>query len=316
MSPARASRLSLTTPGRLRLYSTQELLRLPSPRWQVQDILPAGGLVGLYGQPGTGKSFIAIDLAMCVASGLPWHGHQVIQQGFVLYISAEGGTGIGKRVQAWLSSNGVSPDAAHIGWLIEAIPINNDSEDMDILFERLGNELEINPSLVIIDTLARCFDGDENQQEDMGRFVAGADRIRQEFKSTVIVVHHTRLDGERERGNTAFRGAADTMCAVERKNGVITLKCNKQKDAEEFVDHAFALSVIPQHESCVIRDFNQSKDNEVLVLIRNGVSQYAELKRQSGITNIIRPLRRLLESGEIIKENDEYFTAQGGDTKG
>ena len=320
MMASRPSILALTKPGPLRLFNTTELLRLPPPRWLVQDILPAGGLVGLYGPPGAGKSFIAIDLALAVASGKLWHGHSV-EQGFALYVSGEGGTGIGKRVQAWLSSNQASTNDVNIAWLTESMPISSTSEDMDVLFGRLNDEIEQSPSLVVIDTLARCFDGDENLQEDMGRFIAGVDRLRREFRATVIVVHHTRLDAERERGSTAFRGAADTMLSVARKvqHGSIELVCNKQKDAEEFGTLWFDLKVVPvtmrgvADTSCIVESQAQSRSAAILAMLAQGPCTFSEFRRgrfHIPKTSLHRGLLELAGSGQIIKENGVYRLAR------
>ena len=324
MMASRPSILALTRPGPLRLFNTVELLRLPPPRWLVQDILPAGGLVGLYGPPGDGKSFLAIDLALCVASGQAWHGHPV-DRGFALYVSGEGGTGIGKRVQAWLSSHEVSANKVNIAWLTESMPISSTSEDMDVLFGRLNNEVEQTPSLVVIDTLARCFDGDENLQEDMGRFIAGVDRLRREFHATVIVVHHTRLDAERERGSTAFRGAADTMLSVARKGkqGPIELSCNKQKDAEEFETTWFDLKVIPvtmrgvADTSCVVESQAQSRSQEILTMLKAYPRRFSEFQRERSHipkASLARELVRLAKTGEITKKNGLYRIARSHDT--
>ena len=321
MMASRPSILALTRPGPLRLFHTTELLRLPPPRWLVQDILPAGGLVGLYGPPGDGKSFLAIDLALCVASGRTWHGHSV-EQGFALYVSGEGGTGIGKRVQAWLSTNQVSANDVNIAWLTESMPISSTSEDMDVLFGRLNEEVEQSPSLVVIDTLARCFDGDENLQEDMGRFVAGVDRLRREFHATVVVVHHTRLDAERERGSTAFRGAADTMLSVARQGqkGPIELVCNKQKDAEEFGTLWFDLKVVPvtmrgvADTSCIVESQAQSRTQQILAGLPATFSEVQRGLSQIPRASLARELVRLVKTGEIIKENKVYHTRQSHST--
>ena len=324
MITSRPSILALTQPGPLRLFNTIELLRLPSPKWLVQDILPAGGLVGLYGPPGEGKSFLAIDLALCVASGHQWHGHTV-EQGFALYVSAEGGTGIGKRVQAWLSSNGATANDVNIAWLTESIPVSSTSEDMNVLFGRLNDEVEQTPALVVIDTLARCFDGDENLQADMGRFIAGVDRLRREFTATVIVVHHTRLDAERERGSTAFRGAADTMLSIARKGkqGPIELVCNKQKDAEEFGTMWFDLKVVPvtmrnaADTSCVVESQVWNRSQEILRTLMQGPCTFSELLDNRGArmpkTSLREGLRALLETHEIVKENGTYRLGRGGE---
>ena len=322
MMASRPSILALTKPGPLRLFNTTELLRLPPPQWLVQDILPAGGLVGLYGPPGDGKSFLAIDLALCVASGQAWHGHSV-KQGFALYVSGEGGTGIGKRVQAWLSSHEVSANAVNIAWLTESMPVSSTSEDMDVLFGRLNEEVEQEPTLVIIDTLARCFDGDENLQEDMGRFISGVDRLRREFRAAVVVVHHTRLDAERERGSTAFRGAADTMLSVRRpqKHGPIELSCNKQKDAEEFGTTWFELKVVPvtmrgtADTSCIVQLVNSGRNTKILAMLVAPKTWAELLQFQNNEfhpiskTSLHRGIVELAQKGEIIKENGIYRRA-------
>jgi KaiC/GvpD/RAD55 family RecA-like ATPase len=261
---SRPSSYVFTQEGPLRLYSTTELLNLPAPTWLVDKALPAGGLVGMYGRPGCGKSFIAIDLAMSIATGTPWFGREV-ERGFVIYISAEGGSGIGKRVLAWLATHGVEPRNADIAWLVESIPVSTDSTQMGQLLDRIVDEVRRHPALIIIDTLARCFDGDENLQEDMGRFIAGVDLLRKELGCTVLVVHHTRLDGNRERGNTSFRGAVDTMIAIDRSDDLIELKCNKQKDDEEFADIQLELVKVDGTDSCVVMP-NHALVNEAQML--------------------------------------------------
>lgn len=252
MGGSRPSSFVFTQCGPLRLYSTVELLTLPPPEWLIDGIVTEGGLVGLFGQPEVGKSFIGIDMALSVATGQPWQGHQV-RKGFVLYISAEGGSGIGKRVLAWLLEHQIDPREADVAWLIESIPVNTDSEQITRLMNRIVDEVRRRPVLIVIDTLARCFDGNENEQEDMGRFIAGVDMLRHEFEATVLVIHHTNVGGTRERGNTAFRGAVDTMIRVQVTDGVIDLTCDKQKDATHFPDQAFELVVIEAADSCVVR---------------------------------------------------------------
>lgn len=256
---SRPSQFTLTRPGQVRLYSTTELIAMPPPEWLIDPVMPAGGMVGLYGPPGAGKSFLAIDFAMAVATGRAWQGRPT-KKGLVVYISAEGGAGIGKRVLAWLKANHVDPKDAKIAWLIESLPMTEDSEGVAILLKRLVDEVGEAPVLIIVDTLARCFDGDENQQEDMNRFVAGVDLLRKELGCTVIIVHHTRLEADRERGNTAFRGAADTMIAVTiTGHNEFSVSCNKQKDAEAFEELAFKLLPVEDTESCVLSNTQPAK---------------------------------------------------------
>lgn len=268
---SRPSTFVHTVQGPVRLYSTAELLTMPPPTWLIDSILPEGGLVALYGPPGCGKSFVAIDMAMCIATGLPWQGHPV-QRGHVVYISAEGGTGIGKRALAWLTHHDIKPEEAWMSWLIEPIPITAESEQMAVLINRIVNELEVSPAMVFVDTLARCFgDGDENQQQDMNRFIAGVDEIRHTCNTTVGVIHHTNAFGTRERGNTAFRGATDTMIQVEgiETDDQHTLTCTKQKDSEHFDPIQLERKKVEGTDSCILvtSDATSRLEQDILTAI-------------------------------------------------
>ena len=72
----------------------------------------------------------------------------------------------------------------------------------------------------------------------MGAFIAAADRLRSEYGSTVLIVHHTGWNNERERGHSSLRGAADTMISVAKLGDHITdaveVSCVKQKEFDEF----------------------------------------------------------------------------------
>lgn len=261
---SRPSQFPFTQSGPLRLYSTAELLNLPAPTWLVDKIIPAGGAIALWGMPGAAKSFIAIDIAMSVATGRDWNGHAV-ERGFVVYVSAEGGAGIGKRARAWLQANGVAARDADLAWLVESLHVGLGSDQLEAFCERLDHEVRRDPTLIVIDTLARCFEGDENLQEDMNHFVAGVDLLRKRFNCTVLVVHHSRLDGTRERGSSSFHGAMDMMMSAEKDSLQIVVKCKKQKDDEEFEDILLELVKVDGTDSCVVMP-NSSVANEAQML--------------------------------------------------
>lgn len=313
---SRPSAFTLTQSGPLRLYSTTELLGLPAPTWLIDGIMPAGGLVGLYGPPGAGKSFVAIDIAMTVATGLDWMGHPV-ERGSVVYVSAEGGSGIGKRVLAWLIDRKADPKQANVAWLIESIPIHADSEMMALLLNRIIDEARVQPALVVVDTLARCFDGDENAQEDMGRFIAGVDTLRSELKTTVLVVHHTRLGGDRERGNTAFRGAADTMMKIEGEEGspFFTVNCDKQKDDEEFKEIPLERVKVEGTDSCIVRPSStvvthEETQNHMLEVLQGiGPCKWDDWKETTGLSDnkFFSGYERLRRAKKVEKNADRKW---------
>lgn len=288
------------------LFGTADLIELPDPEWLIEGILPEKGLFALYGPPGAGKSFIAIDLAMVVAADIPWQGHTT-KGGPVLYVSAEGGRGIAKRVKAWLLGHKVKADTPDALWLVQPIDLAPGSSDLDDLVEELGLlGYEVDPggslpswrpSLIVVDTLARCFVGDENLQEDMGSFIKAVDHLRHTFDTAVLIVHHSRLDGERERGSTAFRGAADTVMKVQKsEKGLLTLTCEKQKDSEEFEPIELELSIISDVDSCIVKTKQDRIELYVEEHPNDSIREIAEALRVSK-SSVHRRLVELSQTG-------------------
>jgi hypothetical protein len=186
----------------------------------------------LYGEPGSGKTFVALSIALSVAADHSWCGTPTVG-GEVLYVAAEGLFGLKLRVEAYEKQHNLSPE--NIRFLGEPFNLLNPEA-----LKRLLVTLEaggIRPVLIILDTLARLMVGaDENSAKEMGQAIDGMDRVRQETGATVLVVHHTRKMGGIERGSSALRGAADVMieCSHAKTGGIVRLECDKMKDAEQF----------------------------------------------------------------------------------
>ncbi|MSP95445.1 MAG: hypothetical protein EXR00_09265, partial [Alphaproteobacteria bacterium] len=80
------------------LYSIAELEVLArNSKWLIRNLIPEDAIGMFFGASGTYKSFITIDLALHVAHGLKWCGART-QRGLVLFIAAEGGGGIYRRI--------------------------------------------------------------------------------------------------------------------------------------------------------------------------------------------------------------------------
>lgn len=226
----------LATEPLIDLLSTHDLLRLPPVSWLMEGLIPENGLVGLYGPPSSGKSFVGLDWAMCISEGMPWLGHAT-KPAPVIYIAAEGGRGIQKRVKAWMQAQG-KRELPGMYWLLHPLYVREEG-----VVEAFLQELEyrdIFPGLVVLDTLSRSFGGgEENSSADMGEFVDSVTRLAAGRHMSALVVHHTNATAARERGHSSLRGASDAMfsCTAE-KNGDgrivrLTLTNDKQKDAVE-----------------------------------------------------------------------------------
>lgn len=222
-----------------KLYHASEIDSLPSVQWLIEREIPAKSLTVLYGASGTGKSFVALDYALRIAQSVP-----------VLYIAAEGETGYRDRKNAWIAHFRQKVGALY--FCFQAVHMLDIAEVQSFL-EAIHR---LSPGLVILDTLARCMlGGDENSARDMGQFIEMCGLIRQQLGAAVLVVHHTSKSGNAERGSSALRGACDSMIELNNDDGVITLSCSKSKDASPFPKRYLRLinvQLSPERSSCVV----------------------------------------------------------------
>ncbi|RDZ27997.1 AAA family ATPase [Lysobacter silvisoli] len=219
-------------------------------QWLVRNYVEAGSLALMFGDPGCGKSFAAIDLACCIATGTPWHGNRTTP-GAVFYIAGEGQNGLMRRFAAWSQHCGIPLSGAPLfvgqrpAQLCDAIAAAEVAHAVEQMHEARGHK----PALIIVDTLARNFGGDENSQEDMVAFIANLDlflRKSGESGATVLVVHHSgHADKSRGRGSSALKGAVDAEYSLTKDDaGIVRMEATKMKDAEQPMPVAFKLETV------------------------------------------------------------------------
>lgn len=227
-------------------YNSDDAIQMiASQRWLIDQIIPVDAFGVIYGPSGAYKSFCAMDMSACIAAAMNWHGHDVDEPGHVLYIGAEGASGLHLRKKAWEIRN--QRQLTNLAILGMAVTINSDDHNALIgLCDELVEELDQPIRLIVIDTLARSFQGEENSATDMGDFVNACDHIREVTGATILVVHHSGKDAEKgARGSSALRAACDFEFKVTspgKKQTKIT--CTKAKDSDPFDDISFKLNVV------------------------------------------------------------------------
>lgn len=230
-------------------FSRVDSLGLTEIQWIIEGYVESDSLAQIFGDPGCGKSFVAIDMACSIATGTDWHGHEV-KQGSVFYIAGEGHNGLARRFKAWELGKGVSLKGAPIYKSHRAAQLYDATEAAIVAesIKKLAEEAGCMPSMIIIDTLARNMGGDENSTEDMNAFVQHLDvYLRQPYRCCVLVVHHSgAADKDRSRGSTALRGALDAEYKVhyDGTTNIIAFSGKKMKDAEIPADKSFNLQQV------------------------------------------------------------------------
>lgn len=220
---------------------------LPPVTWLIDGFITDYGLTVAYGAPASFKTFITLDMALHIAYGKPWHGHNVTQGG-IIYIAGEGVRGAVKRIAAWRMHHGVLSDDAAFRMIPLAVNFM-DADSVEKLVRTVNAAIAQMGSVkgVIIDTVARAIPGaDENTSQAIGLFVSACDKVRHAASTAVIGIHHGGKDIERGmRGSNALSGAVDTTLLVTRSEKRVTIKSEKQKDAEEAHDIHFSMEPAP-----------------------------------------------------------------------
>jgi putative DNA primase/helicase len=220
----------------------RELLRCDPPKETVEDVLPATGSACIYGQSGAGKTFLALDLALAIARGdRTWFGYRVAQR-HVIYVCLEGEANIRDRLKAHADGSGKPiPDSLVI---IDNEPFElANQDDIDhLLTLTAGHESPV----VIIDTLTRATAGmDLNNSSDMGKAIAGIDRIRREGNCLVVSIYHstskTNGTNATELGHSSLRGSLDASLFVWADGDAKKWTTAKVKDASDGAEHQFGL---------------------------------------------------------------------------
>ena len=229
------------------LLTLDEIVARPPPVFLIDRHIPDVSVGFLYSDPGAGKSFLAIDIGLTIAHGLPdWHGEAVSAppEGVVIYLAAEGSFDLRNRVRAWHKARQLAGFTERFLVIERTIDFMH-ADDIAKLVRTI-EALGVPVAFVVVDTVSRAMPGaDENLQKDMTLFVAACDRVRDRFRCAVLGVHHAGKSGDM-RGSTVLRGAGDYVMRLERKRGatVGTLAMEKQKAAPDGWDYQIAFGVV------------------------------------------------------------------------
>ena len=189
---------------------------------------------------------MAIYLSQMIAAGKPAF-EKPTTQGTCLYIAGEGQAGLKKRSDASRIAHEIEPSVP-LYFIKRSLNLSSTLEDMQELIKEI-RELGIAPSLIVIDTLARNFVGDENSSSDMSQFISVIGELIAQLSCSVLVVHHAGKDESKGmRGSSALLGAVDaelecTRTSEEDERDHLTgkLTTTKQKESEDGVEFHFII---------------------------------------------------------------------------
>lgn len=222
------------------LLTPEQVKSLPSAPYRVRGLLPRRGVAAIYGESGSGKSFLVMDLIFAVAAGHDNWFDLKIKKAPVAYVALEGRGGIAKRIKAWeVHHCDDAPDDARI-WL-ELFTLL-DPEHVDLLAEEIAAQIG-KGGVVVVDTLNQAAPGkDENNSADMSTIIGNAKRLADMIDGLVILIHHSGKDRSKGlRGHSSLIAALDAAIEVTKCEASRSWKVTKAKDDIDGVTYDFDL---------------------------------------------------------------------------
>lgn len=248
--------------GRFPFFRASDVANRPPLEWWIKGVLPKAQIGAIFGASGSGKSFLALDIMAHLSLGLNWRERRT-RRARGLYVAAEGGAGVGKRIKAWSRKNNVDLDDLDIAVLTVApnIMLKDDIEEL-VRAMTLAGDFDY----IVLDTYAQVTPGaNENAAEDMGLALAHCRAIHEATGAMVILIHHSGKDAARGvRGWSGINAALDFAIEITRieDGDYREAKITKMKDGEDGLKFGFRLEVVvtgmdadgDEVTSCVITD--------------------------------------------------------------
>lgn len=173
----------------------------------IEGVLEADSLSALIGESYSGKSYLSLDWAFCVATGTEWNGHAV-KQGRVLYLAMEGARTLAARVEALKTHHGIESIGDALVFSTKATNLHDEHSIQSLVEAIQGERFD----LVVVDTISRSFGGqEENSSEAMGNYVKAVDQLREAREGTTVLLvgHPNGENAPRPRGHTSLYAALD-----------------------------------------------------------------------------------------------------------
>jgi len=199
----------MTAATSLPVTRAADLADVPTERrWLVEQLWgdEAVGIVG--GEPKCCKSFLALDLAVAVASGAPCvRRFPVARTGRVLLFAAEDALHVVRQRLAGIARAAGRALADLDIQVITAPSVRLDVErDRDALTETVD---KLRPRLLILDPFVRLHRIDENISGEVAPLLAYLRELQRRYHLAVVLVHHARKGGAKMRAGQALRGSSE-----------------------------------------------------------------------------------------------------------
>jgi hypothetical protein len=221
-------------PGEMITSWVAGIARYGSMQFLIDDLLPSAGAYCMTGKRGSGKTSVAVTLAMHVACGAPIWGRKV-KLGRVLYLAGENPPDVMRRIEETSEQSGLRPHD-------KALLVSHGVRDPMLLLsevDRIGQETGLF-DLVIVDTHQSHYCGDDfNDNAQMAAMAKSYLALAEAQGGTVLVLSHPNrmVSGKSDlvpAGGGAFLNQLDGNYTIERNGTEIELHWSEKLRAPDF----------------------------------------------------------------------------------
>jgi hypothetical protein len=242
-----------------RLLSDSDLDRLPPLRWLVKRIIPDAGIGAIFGDSGTFKSFLTLDLMAHVSNGKEWFGNRV-RAAPAVYVPFEGQGGIPNRVKAWRLAEAARQNP---GMLLSVIPPDDVRTNISVIMEPINLREQADRDRLVatltesgwaggvlcVDTLAHASAGIDENSSAMAEMISIFRDLQLRLGGVILLIHHSGKDSSRGmRGWSGLHAAMDFVIECQRDKDdpalVAEFVLAKVKDGSTGARTKFRLEVV------------------------------------------------------------------------
>lgn len=243
-----------------RLLVDGDLDRLPRLRWFVKGVVPDAGIGAIYGDSGTFKSFLTLDLLAHISNGKEWFGHRV-KAAPAVYVPFEGQGGVPNRIRAWRLAETIQrnphlllvlqPDdgvRSRVAVIMESLNLR-DAADREKLVATLKAS-GWSGGILCVDTLAHASAGIEENSSAMGEMIAIFRDLQLQLGGVILLVHHSGKDQSRGmRGWSGLHAAMDFVIECQKDGDddrrQASFRLSKVKDGTTGTTFKFRMQLVP-----------------------------------------------------------------------
>jgi hypothetical protein len=286
-----------------------------TPAWLVEHLWGSGAVGVLGGAPKSCKSWLALELAVAVASGRPCLGRFAVPAAgpVLLYAAEDTPLQIRQRVEQLCQARGAPFDRLDLGLILE--PSLKIDRPQDV--ERLRTTLARRPHrLLILDPYVRLQAADENHATEVAAILATLRELSRTYCLALLLVHHARKSpgdsaGLALRGSSDFHAWGDSNLYLRRRGQDLILTLEHRAAA---APPPLTLTLAQDPLRLEVRDpesrhlVTTPLEERLLAALQQGPCRLEQLRAAVGARKqaVVETLRTLEATGRVARQPDGW----------